>query len=44
MFIGTLILKKGKKIKKEAKNLRNKKKQYENLTVSPKKYEKYFKK
>ena len=43
MLIGVFILKKGKKLVKKAKMLRNKNKQYNNLIVFPKKYEKYFK-
>ena len=43
MLIGVFILKKGKKNSKKAKMLRNKNKQYGNLIVFPKKYEKYFK-
>ena len=43
MLIGIFILKKGKQSKKKASMLRNKKKQFENLIVNPRKYEKYFK-
>ena len=43
MLIGIFILKKGKKSIRKARMLRNKKKQFENLIVTPKKYEKYFK-
>ena len=43
MFIGVFILKKGRKLVKKARMLRNKNKQYTNLVVNPKKYEKYFK-
>ena len=43
MLIGIFILKKGKKSIRKARMLRNKNKQFENLIVTPKKYEKYFK-
>ena len=43
MLIGVFILKKGKKNIREGKKLRNKKNQFENLIVWPKKYEKFFK-